>query len=75
MTSVCGLLTWMGISWTYLRFYKGMQLQGIDRNTLCYKAPLQPYLSWYCFIFCGLIRESSPRHLCRFAARPRARRC
>ncbi|KAG2106525.1 amino acid permease-domain-containing protein [Suillus cothurnatus] len=36
MSSVAGLMTWVGISVTYLRLYKGMQVQGIDRKTLPY---------------------------------------
>ncbi|KAG1899433.1 amino acid permease [Suillus fuscotomentosus] len=47
MTSVAGLMTWFGISVTYLRFYKGMQVQGIDRKTLPYYTNLQPYAAWW----------------------------
>ncbi|KAG1755091.1 amino acid permease [Suillus paluster] len=47
MTSVAGLMTWFGISVTYLRFYKGMKVQGIDRKTLPYWTNLQPYAAWY----------------------------
>jgi amino acid transporter len=55
MTSVCGLLTWCGIAFTYLRFYKGLKVQGIDRNTLTYKAPLQPYLTYYSLVMLFLV--------------------
>ncbi|KAI5480079.1 amino acid transmembrane transporter [Pseudohyphozyma bogoriensis] len=55
MTSVCGLITWAGIVYTYIRFHKGLKLQGIDRNSLPYKAPLQPYLSYYALVFCCII--------------------
>jgi amino acid transporter len=47
MSSVAGLMTWFGISVTYLRFYKGMQVQGIDRKTLPYYTNLQPYAAWW----------------------------
>ncbi|KAG2152606.1 amino acid permease [Suillus bovinus] len=47
MTAIAGLLTWFGISVTYLRFYKGMQVQGIDRKTLPYYTNLQPYAAWW----------------------------
>ncbi|KAG0709056.1 amino acid permease [Suillus ampliporus] len=47
MTSVAGLMTWFGISVTYLRFYKGLNAQGIDRKTLPYSTRLQPYAAWY----------------------------
>ena len=47
MTSVAGLLTWFGISITYIRFYKGMKAQGIDRTTLPFTTRVQPYAAWY----------------------------
>jgi amino acid transporter len=47
MSSVAGLMSWFGISVTYLRFYKGMQVQGIDRKTLPYYTNLQPYAAWW----------------------------
>ncbi|KAJ7067987.1 amino acid permease [Mycena amicta] len=55
MTSVAGLMTWFGISLTYLRFYKGMKVQGIDRSTLPYASRLQPFAAWYAMIFCLVI--------------------
>ena len=55
MTSVCGLLTWCGIAFTYLRFYKGLKVQGIDRSTLTYRAPLQPYLTYYSIFMLVLV--------------------
>jgi len=36
---------------SYLRFYYGLKRQGIDRRDFPFVAPLQPYLSWYGFIF------------------------
>ncbi|KAG2079049.1 amino acid permease [Suillus decipiens] len=47
MTAVAGLMTWFGISVTYIRFYRGMQVQGIDRKTLPYYTNLQPYAAWW----------------------------
>lgn len=55
MTAVAGLLTWFGISVTYLRFYKGMQVQGYDRSKLPFASKLQPYAAWYAMCFCILI--------------------
>ncbi|KAI0788209.1 amino acid permease [Fomes fomentarius] len=55
MTSVSGLLTWSGISLTYLRFYKGFKMQGFDRATLPYRAPFQPYAAWWGLIMSLLI--------------------
>jgi len=55
MTSVAGLLTWFGISYTYIRFYAGLKAQGIDRKTLPFSSRLQPFAAWYAAISCLLI--------------------
>ncbi|GJE90155.1 amino acid permease [Phanerochaete sordida] len=47
MTSVAGLMSWFGISVTYVRFYAGMKAQGIDRRTLPFYTRLQPFAGWY----------------------------
>jgi hypothetical protein len=47
MTAICGMISWTAILYTSLRWHKGLKVQGIDRNTLPYRAPFQPYLS-YC---------------------------
>ncbi|EMD33744.1 hypothetical protein CERSUDRAFT_117834 [Gelatoporia subvermispora B] len=58
MTAIAGLLSWFGIAVTYVRFRKGFRAQGIDRRTLPYRAPFQPYAAWYagtmCFLICLL---------------------
>ncbi|KAF8313220.1 hypothetical protein DL93DRAFT_2059214 [Clavulina sp. PMI_390] len=50
MTSIAGLMTWCGIGITYVRFHAGLKAQGIDRNTLPFKSPLQPFLGWYVIV-------------------------
>ena len=47
MTSIAGLLTWFGIGVTYLRFYKGMKAQSIDRTKLSFYSEYQPFAAWY----------------------------
>jgi len=47
LTAIAGLLTWFGIGVTYLRFYKGMKAQGMDRTKLPYYSKLQPFAAWY----------------------------
>lgn len=72
MTSVAGLLTWFGISCTYIRFYQGLKAQGYDRNKLPFTSKLQPYAAWYAASFCFLIclvgvlsdRDVDPDYLC-----------
>lgn len=55
MTAVAGLMVWFGIGVTYLRFYKGLQAQNIDRKTLPYTSPFQPFAAWYAMIACLLV--------------------
>ncbi|KII93326.1 hypothetical protein PLICRDRAFT_386782 [Plicaturopsis crispa FD-325 SS-3] len=55
MTSVAGLMTWFGISVTYIRFYKGFTQQGLDRSELPFASKLQPYAAWYAAISCIVI--------------------
>jgi amino acid transporter len=45
------LITWFGIGVIYLRFYKGMKVQGIDRQTLPFMPRVQPFVAWWCV--CG----------------------
>ena len=53
MTALCGMISWLCILWTSIRWHHGLKLQGIDRNTtLAYRAPFQPYLSYYGMIIC-----------------------
>ncbi|UKZ52839.1 hypothetical protein TrVGV298_006626 [Trichoderma virens] len=46
ITTVSGLIGWVVIEVTYLRFYAGLKKQGYSRDSLPYKSPLQPYVSW-----------------------------
>ncbi|KII83780.1 hypothetical protein PLICRDRAFT_46961 [Plicaturopsis crispa FD-325 SS-3] len=55
MTSVAGLMTWFGITFTYLRFYKGFRAQGLDRSNLPFASILQPYAAWYAMCGCLLL--------------------
>ena len=55
MTSVAGLMTWFGISFTYLRFYEGLKAQNIDRTALPFYSKLQPYAAWYAMISCLVV--------------------
>jgi amino acid transporter len=40
-------LAWISILGTHIAFMRGMKAQGISRQTLPYKSPFQPYLSYY----------------------------
>jgi len=55
MTSVAGLLTWWGIFVTYIRWHAGVKAQNIDKSLFPFRAPFQPYLSWYGLFMTSLI--------------------
>ena len=55
MTSVAGLMTWFGISVTYIRFHKGFIAQGFDRSQLPYASKLNPYAAWYAAFMCIVV--------------------
>jgi amino acid transporter len=55
LTTITTLFTWVSICISYIMFHKALAAQGVDRNTLVFKAPFQPYLSWVCLIFFSLV--------------------
>lgn len=55
ITAVAGLICWGSINLCHIRFQKVLRYQGIDRASLPYVAPLQPYLSYYGLFFIVLI--------------------
>jgi amino acid transporter len=55
MTSIAGLMTWLGICITYIRFYQAMKVQGYDRKTLPFTSRLQPFAAYYAASFIFII--------------------
>ncbi|KAK0440399.1 amino acid permease [Desarmillaria tabescens] len=55
LAAVAGLMSWFGISVTYIRFHAGLKAQGIDQKTLPYYNRFNPYLAWYSMIFSIII--------------------
>ncbi|KAL8293177.1 hypothetical protein RQP46_000871 [Phenoliferia psychrophenolica] len=55
LSTITGLLTWMCINASFLRFYYGCKAQGIDRRTFPFVAPFQPYFSYFGFVMFFLI--------------------
>jgi amino acid transporter len=55
LVSTFGALTWMCIAFAHIRFMKALRVQGISRDTLPYKAPFQPFGSWFALIVTGII--------------------
>lgn len=44
--SIFGGIAWAGILFAHIRFMAGCRAQGVSRESLPYKAPLQPYASY-----------------------------
>jgi len=55
LTTIATLFTWVSICIAYIQFHKALLAQGIDRNTLVFRSPFQPYLAWGCFWFFTMI--------------------
>jgi amino acid transporter len=55
LTTISSLFTWCTICYTYIRFHAALKAQGVDRNTLVFKSPFQPYLAWFSLIYFAMI--------------------
>ncbi|CAG7561969.1 unnamed protein product [Fusarium equiseti] len=47
LSGVGALIIWASVSFTYLRFYYCLKYNNIDRNTLPYESPMQPFLAYF----------------------------
>ncbi|KZP04955.1 general amino acid permease 1 [Athelia psychrophila] len=47
LSTVSGFMGWAAVNLTYIRFYRGLRHQGIDRSKFIYTSPFQPYLSYW----------------------------
>ncbi|KAH7890995.1 amino acid permease/ SLC12A domain-containing protein [Phlebopus sp. FC_14] len=52
LSTVGGFFSWATMNLTYLRLYGGMKYQNIDRKTLHYRSPFQPWLSIWGLVWC-----------------------
>lgn len=55
LTTIAQLFTWTSICITYTRFRAALIAQNVDRNTLVFKSPFQPYLAWTACVYFSLI--------------------
>lgn len=55
LTTISTLFTWVSICIAYIKFHQALVAQGIDRNTLTFKSPFQPYLAYTSLIFFSLV--------------------
>ncbi|ODA76924.1 hypothetical protein RJ55_07440 [Drechmeria coniospora] len=59
ITAVAGFITWSLINVCHLRFMSVLRHKAIPRASLPYRAPFQPYLSWFGLFFNVLILMTS----------------
>ncbi|KAK8058626.1 hypothetical protein PG994_009074 [Apiospora phragmitis] len=55
VTAIAGFITWSCICICHMRFMNALAHKGTSRDILPYRAPLQPYLTWFGLFFCVLI--------------------
>jgi amino acid transporter len=55
LCTIASLFTWVSICIAYIKFHAALKAQGVDRNTLVFKAHFQPYLAWIALIFFSMI--------------------
>ncbi|SCU97581.1 LANO_0E16380g1_1 [Lachancea nothofagi CBS 11611] len=55
VVSIFGLLSWISILITYIRFEKAVRVQFGDKSSLSYTAAMQPWSAYVCLGFCILI--------------------
>lgn len=55
LTTIASLFTWTSVSIAYIQFYKALKAQGVDRRTLVFRSPFQPYTAWFSLIFFTVI--------------------
>ncbi|OQV02200.1 hypothetical protein CLAIMM_07436 [Cladophialophora immunda] len=55
LSAVSTLIVWASVCITYIRFHQGLHHNSISRDTLPYKAPLQPFLAYFAVCFCTVV--------------------
>ncbi|KJA27673.1 hypothetical protein HYPSUDRAFT_1095045 [Hypholoma sublateritium FD-334 SS-4] len=55
LVTTSGIVCWIVLCITYLRFFYALQVQKVPRDSLPYRSPWQPYLTYYALIMNILI--------------------
>jgi len=55
LVSTFGAITWMCIAYSHIRFMKALTANGMSRDDLPYKAPFQPWGSWFALVSTAII--------------------
>ncbi|KAH7409689.1 AAT family amino acid transporter [Cadophora sp. MPI-SDFR-AT-0126] len=53
--TVAALFTWCSICITYIRFRQALIAQNVERSTIPFKSPFQPYAAWFALIYFAMI--------------------
>ncbi|PGH32769.1 AAT family amino acid transporter [[Emmonsia] crescens] len=55
LTTVASLFTWVSICIACIKFHHALEAQGVDRNTMVFRAPWQPYPAYFALCFFTII--------------------
>ena len=55
LTTIANLFTWMSVCIAYIKFHAALKAQNVDRNTLVFKSPFQPYTAYFALVFFAII--------------------
>ncbi|KAJ6618728.1 amino acid permease/ SLC12A domain-containing protein [Mycena sp. CBHHK59/15] len=53
ITTLGSMITWCGVAFSHIRWYRGMQVQGLSRDVLPFKSWTQPYGAW--IVLCSFL--------------------
>ena len=55
LTTISSLFTWVSVCVAYIKFKQALEAQNVDRNSLVFKSPFQPYTAYFALIFFSVI--------------------
>ncbi|KAL9095556.1 MAG: hypothetical protein Q9165_001988 [Trypethelium subeluteriae] len=55
LTTISSLFTWVSVCVAYIRFRQALAAQNVDRNSLVFKSPYQPYTAYFALVFFSII--------------------
>src|SRR2546421_4381879 len=55
LTTIANLFTWCSICIAYIKFHRAMEAQGVDRSTLVFRTPFQPWTAYGALVFFAMI--------------------
>ncbi|KAM0525353.1 hypothetical protein ACHAPE_000053 [Trichoderma viride] len=55
LSALSSLIAWISISACFVRFYRALKIQGIDRKNLDLRGWFQPYMAWICIVSFSVI--------------------